>query len=256
MANIDYLYNDPDWLLQAGMADIEHEQFMYDQMKYGYNADELDLRRNLLENQQYGYDLYDDSANYDKSGIAGLRKHAMSGPLRYLYNEEQKEGRKSGYVGQASFNRQDKGNQIDLNLDQIIEEWEKAKEGVRGKSVGTLQDFIADVYRHEYKHPLYKSAVSGVGMYQDPSKVQSPHYNANRLTHRDIHSSGTLFGKSGYSVDQARAALNFMGSGQNTTPRRRRPPSARPSAPVRAAAVGPPGYNYSTGGLVSLACQT
>jgi hypothetical protein len=29
------LYDDPDWRLQAGLGDIEHEQFMYDQMRYG-----------------------------------------------------------------------------------------------------------------------------------------------------------------------------------------------------------------------------
>ena len=38
MANIDHLYNDPDWMLQAGLADIEFEQDMYDDIMYGEPA--------------------------------------------------------------------------------------------------------------------------------------------------------------------------------------------------------------------------
>ena len=270
MANIDHLYSDQDWLLQAGMADIEHEQFMYDQMKYGDPIVPEWQREILLKDlESKGWPPL---ADYDELGIMGLRKHAMSGPLRYLFNENLKEeSRQENIKGQARWgyeidplpshlrgpwnNPHKKGtwdkpiNQIDINLDQVISDW--------NPSMGSLQDYIAEVYRHEYKHPLNKSQA---GIPKDP-------YSTGKVSHHDIYATGALFGKSRQGVLESLAGLKEENRQDMPRPRARdRGPSHRVPTTQRAVgpparnysdrSVGPPGYNYSTGGIVSLAWQT
>jgi len=88
MANIDYLYDDPDWLLQAGLGDIEFEQDMYDDIVYGEPAEQEEWRREKLLRQMY---LLYQRPDYDELGLMGLRRHSMQGPMRYLYDQNLKD---------------------------------------------------------------------------------------------------------------------------------------------------------------------
>ena len=148
------LYNNPDWMLQAGMGDIEHEQFMYDQLTYGKPAVEA-----LTEDDYRAIPFYED---INESGW----------------------GQRSGYLGLADSREKN----IDLNLDMILDDWQEYQnllnasqrdllnpnemKGVTSmsqdpafspvinflknsgidKNVFSLQNAIADLYRHEYGH--------------------------------------------------------------------------------------------------------
>ena len=239
MANIDHLYNDPDWLLQAGLADIEHEQFMYDQIMYGNPSDELSATERSKLMEGLGTSLYD----YDEMALMGLRKHTMEGPMRYLYDEEQKKGRlkesKEGhqYWGQTDVDDpfdpdDDPRTRIDLNLPEIIKSWEEA-----GKP-GTLQSFISDVSRHEYKHPLWDQYLgirenkrgffsgrdTGVpsqsrtwgafrDKYQayDPNRQATIQYSPGEVQHIPIYATGALYGQNPYTVRDAHKMVGNMG---------------------------------------------
>jgi len=238
MVNMDHLYNDPDWMLQAGMADIEHEQFMYDQIMYGNPSDELSATERSKLMEGLGTELYD----YDEMALMGLRKHTMEGPMRYLYDEEQKKGRlktKNGhqYWGQTDMDDpfdpdDDPRTRIDLNLPEIIKDWEKA-----GKP-GTLQSFISDVYRHEYKHPLWdqhlgireketdfwgrekdelsreKSNWAFREKYQayDPNRQGTVRYSPGEVQHIPIYATGALYGQNPYIVRDAYKAVKKYGN--------------------------------------------
>ena len=147
--SLDELYSDPDWMLQAGLGDIEFEQDMYDDIMYGDPSGELsDIERNRIEEGLWP-ELYD----YDELALMGLRKHTMEGPLRYIPSEEQIAQREKGTLATADVDDpfdpsdDDEPIRIDINLPKILEEWDPKQ--------GSLQSFISDVYRHEYKHPLW-----------------------------------------------------------------------------------------------------
>ena len=191
MANIDHLYNDPNWLLQAGLADIEHEQFMYDQIMYGDPVEQPEWKRiELLKSMQMEPDWMP-LADYDELALMGLRHHSSQGPYRYLYNEEEKKNRKKGYLGQSKHGYPNQPNKIDLNLRQVLEggvsggEWDPDK--------GSLQDYISDIYRHEYKHPLFSKRVNN--FMRDKTRINDP-------SHAAIHTTGSLYGKSRQAVER------------------------------------------------------
>ena len=101
MANIDHLYNDPDWMLQAGLGDIEFEQDMYDDIMYGKPAHLPEWGRDQIRDQWPSN--WEPLADYDELGLMGLRKHTMEGPMRYTYDDEEKKRRLEGkgYMGQV-----------------------------------------------------------------------------------------------------------------------------------------------------------
>jgi len=220
MANIDHLYNDPDWMLQAGLADIEFEQDMYDDIVYGKPAEQPDWKREALLDEMM-MENFEPLADYDELALMGLRKHAMEGPMRYLYNEKMKEGRKAGYLGQASWDdlRPDRApSQIDLNLDQIIYGMYPGKSGMEGigkwdPAKGSLQDYISDIYRHEYKHPLFSKYIQPLpGKDERHSELREHNlkkkydkirrqYRSNDPQHALIHATGALYDKSGQMSD-------------------------------------------------------
>ena len=217
------LYNDKDWMLQAGMGDIEHEQFMYDQLTSGKPAveaitddpytgpfsgfPETDIDQLALEgmrNMQENPNRYLDYTPYSKEFAEMEDRLAQRDKLLYddfVYDpnldywsspsmgediyEAGAKGRPS-YLGVAT--RDPDPQNIDLNLDLIIDAWEKnqnlmkmsqrdtlnpnemrgltsAPEGPdfsqhldflrqfdKDSSMFSLQNFISDVYRHEYGH--------------------------------------------------------------------------------------------------------
>jgi len=214
-ANMDHLYNDPDWMLQAGMADIEFEQDMYDDIMYGDPSGELsDIERNRIE-EGLGTRLYD----FDELALMGLRKHTMEGPMRYIYDDEQKKRRLEGkgYLGQVDPDDpfdpdDDPRTRMDIDLKKILSIWDPSK--------GTLQDFISDVYRHEYKHPLYDpflgirenkrhwltGADTGEVSFDNTvhawNKFKKRH-NINDPQHVPIHQTQVLYGKNAQLAQQS-----------------------------------------------------
>ena len=282
MANIDHLYNDPDWMLQAGLGDKEFEQDMYDDIVYGEPADSNKhttwaKRQELLDSM----DMQDDwapLADYDELGLMGLRKHASQGPLRYLYTDAEKEGqrgRKSGYLGQTTYwdKGVDKPNRIDLNLEQMLYGSMGPPETRQGKwdpNQGSLQDYISDVYRHEYKHPLFSRY-----LYTLPEGVKSTpelqynlkkkynqfrdHFNVADPQHAPIRATGALYGKSSQmNVDDFRV-MDQGGTGGNQVAgrlvehaRRQYPHLNTPPGSVPPRSERPPSPHFSTGGLASL----
>jgi len=236
--DLNELYNDPDWLLQAGLGDIEFEQDMYDDIMYGGPSDELsgEERSKLIEG--LGTSLYD----YDEMALMGLRKHTMEGPMRYLYDEEQKKARLkespegNQYWGQYTdvddpFDPSDDSRtKIDLNLNEVIGDWDPSQ--------GPLQDFISDIYRHEYKHPLWDKYLgirenkkhwftgkdTGVpskaktwkafwDKYQayNPNRQGTVHYAPGEVQHIPIYATGALYGKNPLSVRDAYEKVENMG---------------------------------------------
>jgi len=174
MADIDYnknlelrehlydLYQDPNWLLQVGLGDIEFEQSMYDDIMYGEPfMDKVEPGPHVLDMLS---SFPDDS--YDKLAMAGLKKHSTMGPGRYLdrtpydvgpfeakgdiestYNANYGDWkRKPGYKGKLP------PNFIDLNMANILKTWNK---GTFAGKRGNLQDQISDYTRHEYKHGIF-----------------------------------------------------------------------------------------------------
>ena len=216
------LYNDKDWMLQAGLGDIEHEQFMHDQLTSGKPAaealtddpytgpfrafPETDIDQPALEgmrNMQGNQNRYLDYTPYSKEFAEMEEKLAGRGNL--LYDDFVHEGDdhwrspsrmediyEAGAKGWPSYlgvaTRDPDPRNIDLNLDLIIDGWEKnqnlmkmsqrdalnpnemrgltsAPEGPgfsqtldflrqfdKDSSMFSLQNAISDVYRHEYGH--------------------------------------------------------------------------------------------------------
>ena len=216
------LYNDKDWMLQTGLGDIEHEQFMYDQLSYGKPAAEeitddaytgvfsgfpetdtdllaLEGMRNMQGNPNRYLDYTPYSTQfaemedklagrsnllYDDFVHEGDDRWSSVSRLEDLYESGSK-GR-SGYLGLAT--RDPDLRNIDLNLDMIMDGWEKhqnlmkmsqrdtlnpnemrgltsAPQGPdfsptldffrkfdKDSSMFSLQNAISDIYRHEYGH--------------------------------------------------------------------------------------------------------
>ena len=254
MASIDHLYNDPNWLLQAGLGDIEFEQDMYDDIVYGEPAEHEDWKREQLLRQMY---LTDKLPDYDELALMGLRRHSMQGPLRYLYDEKQKEARKSGYLGQTSRTPSGLGvlgghspNRMDLNLDQILYGTYNKGYGQWDPSQGSLQDYISDIYRHEYKHPLFTRRLEKhVGSKYDLGIM-------GRASHAVTAATGALFNKNRQQSEvdynrmnmspniNKRVAAGMMDYVKRENPHLNAPPGSAP--PTRAQ------QRLNTGGIVSI----
>tara|TARA_Y100000310_G_scaffold40229_1_gene37734 strand:+ start:1180 stop:1959 length:780 start_codon:yes stop_codon:yes gene_type:complete len=257
MANIDYLYDDPNWLLQAGLGDIEFEQDMYDDIVYGEPAEHEDWKRKQLLRSMYYTDTPEELADYDELALMGLRRHSMQGPLRYLYDEKQKEARKSGYLGQTSRTKSGMGalgdgspNQMDLNLDQILYGTYNKGYGQWDPSQGPLQDYISDIYRHEYKHPLFTRRLEKhVGSKYDLGIM-------DRASHATTAATGALFNKSRQQSEMdynrmnmspninRRVAAGMIDYAKRKNPHLNTPPGSAP--PTRAQ------QRLNAGGLASL----
>ena len=254
MASIDHLYNDPNWLLQAGLGDIEFEQDMYDDIVYGEPSEQPDWKREQLLRQMY---LTDQLPDYDELGLMGLRRHSMQGPLRYLYDEKRKEKRKSGYLGQTSRTPSGLGvlgghspNRMDINLDQILYGTHNKGWGKWDPSQGSLQDYISDIYRHEYKHPLFSRRLEKhVDSKYDLGLIRNP-------THAVTAATGALYNKSRQHSDidfnrmnmnpniNKRVAAGMMDYVKRKNPHLNAPPGSAP--PTRAQ------QRLNTGGIVSI----
>ena len=215
MVNMDHLYSDPDWMLQAGLGDIEFEQDMYDDIVYGEPAHLPEWGRDQVREQWPSQ--WEPLADYDELALMGLRKHTMEGPMRYIYDDEQKKKRKqvydvqgkgvTGYLGQVDVDDpfdpdDDPRTRMDIDLKKILSIWDPSK--------GTLQDFISDVYRHEYKHPLYDPYLgirkNKPGWFGPTDILSEPHtrvafnkfkerHNINDPQHVPIHQTQVLYGK-------------------------------------------------------------
>ena len=157
--NLYELYNDPDWMLQKGLGDIEFEQDMYDDIMYG---DSYMSGTAGPETQKLYENVFGDVPPYDELALMGLRKHAMEGGTQRYLDESPYD------VGELSFpwEREDSylgiyhdtpgwEPNIDINLPLIetlnhnMDEYGKYRD--RG-TPGELQKNISDTYRHEYKH--------------------------------------------------------------------------------------------------------
>ena len=174
MADIDYkknierrqhlfdLYQDRNWMLQAGLGDIEFEQDMYDDIMYGEPfIDTIDTGQDVSDLLS---SFPDDS--YDKLAMAGLRKHTTMGPYRYVDHtpydvgpfevEGDIEPRYSAnyfeYRKKPGDKRKLPPNWMDFNMTNILNMWNKGT--FEGKK-GNLQDQISDYTRHEYKHGIF-----------------------------------------------------------------------------------------------------
>ena len=275
MANIDHLYNDPNWLLQAGLGDIEFEQDMYDDIVYGKPAEQPAWKREELLKSMDMPDDWAPLADYDELGLMGLRKHASQGPLRYLYTDAEKEGRKTGYLGQTRYwdDEVDKPDRIDLNLEQMLYGSMGPLETRQGKwdpNQGSLQDYISDVYRHEYKHPLFSRY-----LYTLPEGVKSTpalqynlkkkynqfrdHFNVADPQHAPIRATGALYGKSSQMNVNDFRVMNTAGTGGRQVAgrlvehaRRQYPHLNAPPGSVPPRSERPPSPHFSTGGIVSI----
>ena len=168
------LYKDPNWMLQAGLGDIEFEQDMYDDFMYGKPA------LPGMGAPSYVYDALSSFPDdpYDKLAMEGLRQHSKEGIYRYLdrspYDvgslETYDPGREESYKG--AYNIWDKPEErdkyptfMDMNLNALLSDWNNEKMWGQGKQ-GNLQNQISDNARHEYKHAfLNKSA----GPYHHPA---------------------------------------------------------------------------------------
>ena len=241
------LYNDPNWLLQAGLGDIEFEQDMYDDFRYGDPAlDEMGA-------PPYVYDALssfpDDS--YDKLAIEGLRQHSTQGLGRYLdrspydvgplENRNDLQGMKEPeYKGNYAYsNKPGWPNFMDFNLPALISDWNRKT--YRGKK-GNLQNQISDTARHEYKHAIYNNK----DIYSHPAIFGSgARYNLDPVStaesfHRFDDPQGTYEkGNVNSPWNTVKYSPHRAGElAQETTQKYARPPKG---------AAG-----FSTGGLVSL----
>ena len=174
------LYSDPDWMLQAGLGDIEFEQDMYDDIVYGEPAiDETTpgpagatIKMRFPEEWSNKLKAIPD-APYDELALMGLRKHAMEGgPTRYLdfspfdvgdlEHEWDDESRYQGVYNSSWLlpGGGELGPNIDINPNYLLNKFDP----------NISQDKISDIYRHEYKHgiippwqPYAHAAIYGTG---------------------------------------------------------------------------------------------
>jgi len=163
--NMYDLYSDPDWMLQAGLGDIEFEQDMYDDIMYGEPAINKKIPGPVGFGETLGSLLPHEWSNklkaipdapYDELALQGLRKHATEGgDMRYMdmtpfdvgeYGEPwEDESSYTGVYHPTSWGPEgEEGPNIDINPNYLLEEPFK----------GSLQDKISDLYRHEYKHGI------------------------------------------------------------------------------------------------------
>jgi len=163
--NMYDLYSDPDWMLQAGLGDIEFEQDMYDDIVYGEPVISKKFPGPTDFNETLGSLLPHEWSNklkaipdapYDELALQGLRKHAMEGgDMRYMdmtpfdvgeYEEPwDDESSYTGVYHPTSWGPEgEEGPNIDINPNYVLREPHK----------GSLQDKISDLYRHEYKHGI------------------------------------------------------------------------------------------------------
>ena len=209
-------------MLQAGLGDIEFEQDMYDDIRYGEISE---------EGAKFGDVLGFADDPYDVTALTGLREHATKGPTRYLdytpfdLPSEKYDIDKFGYyideenyAGRYNIREDAFGEgtgettNIDINLPKHINAWENW--GAEGGH--ELQNIISDTYRHEYKHspkltshrnPYHHQAIFGQGAkyglspfsrksslrrFMNPPKEDFPtiHYNPSKAaeTSRGISS--------------------------------------------------------------------
>ena len=189
------LYDDPNWMLQAGLGDIEFEQDMYDDIVYGKPAiDKTGIgpagavnKMRFPEGWEESLQAFPDDP-YDKLALAGLRKHAMEGGShRYIdetpfnvgeYEEALWPGESErGYQGRYTHGFF--GPNIDINPDYLLPKWD----WFNHPKWGSRQDKISDVYRHEYKHGLFP--------YGQP------------FAHPIIYGTGAKYGLSGEDVGES-----------------------------------------------------
>jgi len=193
------LFTDPEWVLAASLGDIEFEQDMYDDIVYGDS---------YLDNPPTGYgievpedvpdvrDIFPDYG-YDKLALRGLRKHATKKDpverlMRYLspwvYDRQAQEGQ--DLLGSWSppgidFNiPRIAGARDYMNkhaLDLMTRHHPPLEEFPGG--IGTLQNYISDVARHEYKHGVVD--------------------NQHPYAHPAIYGSGAQYGISPYEMSSA-----------------------------------------------------
>jgi len=165
--NLYELYDDPDWMLQKGLGDIEFEQDMYDDIMYGDSYMSEDPPH--PKTQELYENVFGDVPPYDELALMGLRKHAMEGgPRRYLdetpYDVKELSypwEREGSYLGVHHAGPGMEPN-IDINLPLIEKQYRDYNKLYRdyntdeyGRYRGTpggLQKNISDTYRHEYKH--------------------------------------------------------------------------------------------------------
>ena len=163
------LYKDPNWMLQAGLGDIEFEQDMYDDFMYGKPAlPGMGPSQSILDILS---SFPDDP--YDKLAMEGLRQHSKEGIYRYLdrspYDvgslETYDPGREESYKG--AYNIWDKPEErdkyptfMDFNLNALLSDWNNEDMWFAGKQ-GNLQNQISDNARHEYKHALLNKREGG-----------------------------------------------------------------------------------------------
>ena len=112
-ARLQELYEDPDWMLQAGLGDIEHEQYLYDAFKYGpAGENELSLKGLRMANEQLGEGRWLDQTPYSEQIYGDVLvpdkfKGAM-GPQQYddLLEWHKQASKKSNeirnYMGESS----------------------------------------------------------------------------------------------------------------------------------------------------------
>ena len=163
------LYNDPNWMLQAGLGDIEFEQDMYDDFRYGDPAlDEMGAPQEYMDLLS---SFPDDP--YDKLAMEGLRQHSKEGIYRYLdrspYDvgpyETFDPGHEETYKGSYAIWPEPKEKKqnptfMDFNMDSLLSDWNNKKMWFGGKR-GNLQDQISDNARHEYKHAFLNRKSTG-----------------------------------------------------------------------------------------------
>ena len=112
-ARLQELYKDPDWMLQAGLGDIEHEQYLYDAFKHGPGGEnELALKGLRIANEQLGEGRWLDQTPYSEQIYGDLmipdKFRGAMGPQQYdelqewRSETERKEQELRNYMGESS----------------------------------------------------------------------------------------------------------------------------------------------------------
>ena len=156
---------DPDWRLQKSLGDIEFEQDMYDDFVYG-------------------------KGGRDEKALEGLRKHSASGPSRYSTGDFFNSPLFKKYVPwffQPEGWYDTDNSSIGINLDSILKN-KKAMEYLGDLPEGSLQDYISDLFRHEYGHV-------------DNNESQEDQ-------HEDIYRRGIMYGLSPATVEHYKRLIS------------------------------------------------